>query len=583
MTVGVLKEKMNRVQIPGLDKAIAERKGFDRESHAKGSVYGGKHNQCVILPGNVSMVAEALERRNQNWFVRTKVANNLIIQVGDSNFHLHKLPMVSKCGYLNRLVFQKGNGAGLSIQIDNLPGGAKTFELVVKFCYGWKVDLTAANIAPLYCAAHFLQMSDDLQQGNLISKTETFLSFLIFSSWKGTFQILKSCESISLWVKELQILKRCSESIAWKACTNLQAFSSGEDDTQLLKSLEDNMQKSKSEGVDNWWFENVSSLRIDHFIEVIQSIKSKGMRSDIVGSCIAHWTAKWLSQITFEPDIVKLKNTTQKLQRVTIECLIRLLPTEENSVTCNFLLLLLKVGLVMKINSDILNMLERRIAYMLEICHVTDLLVKNHGDKDSVYDVGIVTRVVEYYVSFILSSQRPKIFAVGRLVDGYLTLIARDENLNVKSFRSLAEALPVEARFCDDNLYRATDMYLKAHPSLTEEERISICRFLEYHRLSKEAREHVMKNGRVPLKITTRFVLLQQVNMTKSMTSMGSSYRRSKTQAMVRVSKSLGNGCISSRKEIKQMSKEVETMKMQLNDLQICKLKLQKQLKKCTL
>lgn len=125
--------------------------------------------------------------------------------------------------------------------------------------------------------------------------------------------------------------------------------------------------------------------------------------------------------------------------------------------------------------------------------------------------------------------------------------------------------------------------FLQAHPSLTEEERISICRFLEYHRLSKEAREHVMKNGRVPLKITTRFVLLQQVNMTKSMTSMGSSYRRSKTQAMVRVSKSLGNGCISSRKEIKQMSKEVETMKMQLNDLQICKLKLQKQLKKCTL
>lgn len=369
--------------------------------------------------------------------------------------------MVSKCGYLNRLVFQKGNGAGLHIQIDNLPGGAKTFELVVKFCYSWKVDLKATNIAQLYCAAHFLEMSDDLQQGNLISKTETFLSFLIFSSWKDTFRILKSCESISSWAKELQILKRCSESIAWKACTNLQAFSSGEDDAQLLKALENNMQKSKSEGFDNWWFEDVSSLRIDHFIEVIQSIKSKGKRSEVVGSCIAHWTAKWLSQITFAHDNLKPKNMAQQLQRVTIECMIKLLPAEENSATCNFLLLLLKVGLVMKINSDLLNMLEKRIAYMLEQCHVTDLLVKNYGDKDSVYDVGIVIRVVESYVSFILSSQSPKIFSVGRLVDDYLTLIARDKNLKVKSFQSLAEALPVEARFCDDNLYRAIDMYLK--------------------------------------------------------------------------------------------------------------------------
>lgn len=124
---------------------------------------------------------------------------------------------------------------------------------------------------------------------------------------------------------------------------------------------------------------------------------------------------------------------------------------------------------------------------------------------------------------------------------------------------------------------------MQAHPSVTEEERNSMCRFLEYHRLSQEARQHVMKNGRLPLKITTRFVLLEQVNMTKTMTGMGSSYHRTKTQAMVRVSKSLGKGWMSSRMEIKQMSKEVERMKMQLNELQMCKLKLQKQLKKCTI
>ncbi|TQD82599.1 hypothetical protein C1H46_031797 [Malus baccata] len=149
------------------------------------------------------------------------VANDLIIQVGDSNFYLHKLPMVIRRGYLNRLVFQRinvGRDASPRIHLDNLPHGAKVFESVVKFCYGWKFDLI--NIAPLYCAAHFLEMSDDFKQGNLISKTETFLSFLIFPSWKDTFRILRSCESISLCAKELKISKRSTEGIAWKACPN---------------------------------------------------------------------------------------------------------------------------------------------------------------------------------------------------------------------------------------------------------------------------------------------------------------------------------------------------------------------------
>lgn len=340
-------------------------------------------------------------------------------------------------------MFQKINGGrdtSISIQIDNFPGGDRTFELVVKFCYGWKVDLTAANTAQLFCAANFLEMSDELQHGNLIPKTEAFLTSLIFSSWKVTFWILKSCESISSWAKELQIFKRCSESIAWKACTNPQAFNPGEDD-----ALENGVYKSKSEEVDNWWFEDVSSLQIDHFIEVIQSLKGKGMRPEVVGSCISHWTAKWLSKISFGLDLLKPKNTAHQLQRVTTECLIRVLPRKENSVTCNFLLTLLKVGLTMKINSDLLNMLERRIAFMMEQCCVADLLVKNYEDNECAYDVGIIIRVVKTYVSFITSNQRPKIFAVGRLVDGYLTLVARDENLKVTNFQSLAEALPLDA------------------------------------------------------------------------------------------------------------------------------------------
>ncbi|XP_061349512.1 root phototropism protein 3-like [Gastrolobium bilobum] len=543
------------------------RKSLNCESPLGGTLDGGKRYRCIILPANVPLAADSLEQRNQNWIARANSATDLIIQVGDSSFHLHKLVMASRSEYLNRLVFQRGSNResggdnSLNIQINNLPGGTKTFELVVKFCYGWKIDITAANVAPLYCASHFLEMSEDLEEANLISKTESFLSFLILSSWKSTLQILKSSESISPWAKELQIVKRCTEAIAWKACTNPNAE---------IENI-----------VDTWWFEDVSLLRIDHFIEVIQSIKRFGIKPELVGFCIAHWTTKWFSQVTLGLDKVTPKHITLQLHRVSTECLIRILPAEENSVTCNFLLHLLKAGVMLKINPELLCVLEGRVALILEQCLVPDLLVKNQGDKDSLYHVDVVVRVLQSYVCSMSSNPEAKLNTVGRLVDGYLTQVARDENLTAESFKSLVEALPQNARNCDDNLYRAIDMYLKAHPNLTEEDRADVCRVLEYHRLSQEARQHVMKNDRLPLKLTTRFVLLEQVNMAgSSMKSNGSNYQRTKTQTTIRVSKDFEKRQINSQ-EIKMMRKDVEMMKSQLLELNTCKIKLQKQLKRC--
>ena len=54
-------------------------------------------------------------------------------------------------------------------------------------------------------------------------------------------------------------------------------------------------------------------------------------------------------------------------------------------------------------------------------------MVKNYGDNENGYDVGIVIRVVESYVTFVSNIPTSKICAVGRLIDGYLMLVARDE------------------------------------------------------------------------------------------------------------------------------------------------------------
>ncbi|KAM7274367.1 hypothetical protein ACFE04_029031 [Oxalis oulophora] len=547
-------------------------------SPAWGSVINGQaNNNCVILPVNVIMEAQDIERRKKNWYATTKTASDLIVQIGDTRFYLHKLPMVARSGYLNRLVFQKTRnqqeGSILTIQIDNLPGGAESFQLLVKFCYGWNIELTPSNIAPLYCAAHFLELTNDLQPENLIFKAEVYLSFVLLSSWKGIFQILKSCELVSSQSKELQIVKRCSEAIAWKSSLDTKSFSSYDDhNTENLEDI-----------AADWWFEEVSLLRIDHFIKVIEATKSKGMKPELVGSCITHWTEKWFSRSTIGLENLSPIILIQKLQRITIESLIRILPTKESSISCNFLLRLLKVGSLIKIDHGLLKEVERRIAAILVQCCVADLVVINHGESNTMYDVKIVIRVVKCFVSDFVKQTSPGLFVVAKLIDGYLTVIARDQNLSAKTFQELAEALPENARHTHDQLYRAMDMYLKAHPRLSEEERTGVCRAMNHHKLSQEALRHVMINGRLPAEFTTGLIIVEKVNMVKPMAVVvGSNYQRIKVEAIIGACKgSDKEWWISSQKEIKMIKSEVEMMKGQLNKLQKCKLEIQKQVKRC--
>ncbi|PHT41140.1 Root phototropism protein 3 [Capsicum baccatum] len=132
----------------------------------------------------------------------------------------------------------------------SLPGVSK--DEIVKFCYGQKIKVPASNVAPLYCAAHFLEINDDLHQGKLISKAEAFLNYIILSSWKDTFRILKSCESVSLWSKDLHIVKLCWEAISWKACSDTGVSSIEDNDVLVNVTADDTSKLVKLNG--NWFF-----------------------------------------------------------------------------------------------------------------------------------------------------------------------------------------------------------------------------------------------------------------------------------------------------------------------------------------
>ncbi|KAL0287425.1 UNVERIFIED_CONTAM: Root phototropism protein 3 [Sesamum angustifolium] len=262
---------------------------WDSETEPAGGRGYGNGALSTSKPG---VQTDGFERRGQSWYVSTDVPSDLLVRIGDVSFHLHKYPLLSRSGKLNRIVYESRDVDLNTIALDDIPGGAEAFELAAKFCYGIAVDLTATNISGLRCAAEYLEMTEDLEEGNLVFKTEAFLSYVVLSSWRDSIVVLKSCEKLSPWAENLQIVRRCSESIAWKACANPKGIRwqyTGKAPRSVSSPKWSEMKESSpsrnSQVPPDWWFEDASILRIDHFVRVITAIKVKGMRYELNWSC----------------------------------------------------------------------------------------------------------------------------------------------------------------------------------------------------------------------------------------------------------------------------------------------------------
>ncbi|XVE93187.1 hypothetical protein REPUB_Repub01dG0168700 [Reevesia pubescens] len=462
------------------------------------SVRGKEYGNGVLSSSKHGVKTDGFELRGQSWYVATDIPSDLQVQVGDVKFHLHKYPLLSRSGKMNRLIYESQDPDLNKIALEDLPGGPEAFELAAKFCYGIAVDLTAGNISGLRCAAEYLEMTEDLEEGNLIFKTEAFLSYVVLSSWRDSIPVLKSCEKLSPWAENLQIVRRCSESIAWKACANPKgikwAYTGKPTKVSSPKwnDLKDSSPSRSQQVPPDWWFEDVSILRIDHFVRVITAIKVKGMRFELIGASIMHYATKWLPGLIKDgqgqADDMSISSNSNssgstKDQRMIIESLISIIPPQKDSVSCSFLLRLLRMANMLKVAPALITELEKRVGMQFEQATLADLLIPSYNKNETLYDVDLVQRLLEHFLvqeQTESSSPSRQSFSdkhmyegtqrgnnpnakmrVARLVDSYLTEVSRDRNLSLTKFQVLAEALPESARTCDDGLYRAIDSYLK--------------------------------------------------------------------------------------------------------------------------
>ncbi|KAL8060930.1 hypothetical protein ABFX02_02G055600 [Erythranthe guttata] len=597
---------------------------------------------------------DGFEQRGQSWYVATDIPSDLSVQIQDVGFHLHKYPLLSRSGKMNRVIYESREIELNKVALDDLPGGPEAFELAAKFCYGVAVDLSATNISGLRCAAEYLEMTEDLEEGNLIFKTEAFLSYVVLSSWRDSIVVLKSCEKLSPWAENLQIVRRCSESIAWKACANPKGIKwqyTGRP-VRSVSSPKWNDMKDSSPSRNgtpvpaDWWFEDVSILRIDHFVRVITAIKVKGMRYELIGAAITHYANKWLPNLakdgggdggdgvggggdswqkggglhmiiaagnnkdeSFLPAAMQAKD-----QRMIVESLISIIPPQRDCVSCSFLLRLLKTANMSKVAPALVTELEKRVGMQLEQAALADLLIPCYSKSEGLmYDVDLVQRLLEHFLvqeQTEGSSPSRQSFSemkmydgaqrgvnlsaklrVARLLDGYLTEVSRDRNLSLTKFQVLAEALPESSRSCHDGLYRAVDSYLKAHPTLTEHERKRLCRVMDCQKLSIDACMHAAQNERLPLRIVVQVLFSEQVKISNAIanTSLkddGESHYQplvsNRKTLLEGTPQSFQEGWASAKKDINTLKFELESVKAKYSELQNDMDTLQRQFDKIT-
>ncbi|GAB2282538.1 hypothetical protein Dimus_017079 [Dionaea muscipula] len=528
------------------------------------------------------MAADKSSSKGQAWFCTTGLPSNIVIEVDDMAFHLHKFPLMSKSKKLHDLITeQEANAAAATVQpisqstvkqradarlaeeeeeegdggggggggdaeiepeehfqilLPNFPGGSETFEIAAKFCYGVKIELTAANVAPLRCAGEVLEMTEEYSENNLISKTERFLSQSVFRNLKDSIKALKSCEELMPLAETLGIVQRCMDAVSSKAAlVDPALFGWPVNDLAGEPRRKTTSTKARGGGGNGDaepWYEELSHLGLNFFRRLIFMMRDQELSPDVIESCLMHYAKKRFPGITRcnRKPSSSSSSASEVEQRELLETIIANLPSKRTSRTptaARSLFGLLRTAKILSASEACKSTLERKIGAQLEQATLDDLLIPSYSYlNETLYDVDCVQRILGHFLdsyhdrpgdgdggSNIGNTRSPSVMLVGKLIDGYLSEIASDANLKPDRFCDLAVSLPEQARLFDDGLYRAVDLYLKAHPWVSEAEREKICGVMDCQKLTLEACTHAAQNERLPLRAVVQVLFFEQLQL----------------------------------------------------------------------
>lgn len=502
--------------------------------------------------------AEKPSSKGQAWFCTTGLPSDIVVEVDDMTFHLHKFPLMSKSRKLHYLITQQEEATMQSmvpqqqdededeiveeqchVTFSGFPGGSEAFEMAAKFCYGVKMDLSPFNVASLRCAGEFLEMTEDYSEDNLISKTERFLSQHVLKSLPDSIKTLKSCERLMPLADTLSLTQRCIDSVVSRASSadpSLFGWPVGDAvasaSKQILWNGLDPAGRRNSTG--DSWLEDLALLRLPLFKRLINAMKVADLSGEIIESCVMYYAKKYIPGVSrsSRKPLSSSVVASEAEQKDILDTVVSNLPLEKNlksSTATRFLFGLLRTANILNASEGCRDSLEKKIGLQLEEATLDDLLVPSYSYlNETLYDVDCVARILGHFLDGLEArnaaevvaveggdgaTRSPALMLVGKLIDGYLSEIASDANLKPERFYNFAISLPDQARLFDDGLYRAVDVYLKAHPWVSESEREKICGLLDCQKLTLEACTHAAQNERLPLRAVVQVLFFEQLQL----------------------------------------------------------------------
>ncbi|CAL5370988.1 unnamed protein product [Camellia sinensis] len=479
-----------------------------------------------ILIKKKELLSTAMKRTSE-WIFSQEIPSDVTVHIGAASFSLHKFPLVSKCGYIRKMVTKSSDINLSTIDLPHIPGGAEAFELAAKFCYGINFEISTENIATLRCVAEHLEMTEDYAVSNLVGRTEAYLNEVALKSLAGAISILHSSENLFPTAEETKLVSRCIDAIAYITCRDSQfcAVNRAESGTEHLKSVVD------------WWADNLTVLRIDIFHRVLIAMMARGFKQYALGPILMLYAQKSLRGLEmFGTGRKKIEPRQEHEKRVVLETIVSLLPREKNSMSVSFLSMLLRAAIYLETTIACRLDLEKRMGRQLGQAVLDDLLIPLFTfTEDTLFDVDTVQRIMMNFFEYEMEGNRLGYVAdedfvslspplsdmerVGKLMENYIAEIASDRNLTVSRFISLAELIPEQSRLTEDGTYRAIDIYLKAHPALSDMERKKVCSLMDCQKLSREACAHAAQNDRLPVQTVVQVLFYEQQRLREAMDS----------------------------------------------------------------
>uniref|UniRef100_A0A7N0VB12 Root phototropism protein 2 n=2 Tax=Kalanchoe fedtschenkoi TaxID=63787 RepID=A0A7N0VB12_KALFE len=489
-----------------------------------------------------SRLSSAMERTN-HWVFSQQIPTDVEVAVGEAVFSLHKFMLVAKSNYIRKLMMESKESDLARLDLSDFPGGSQCFEKAAKFCYGVNFEITVHNVAALRCAAEYLQMTDKYCDNNLAGRTEDFISQVALASLSGAIVVLSSCQDLLSLAEDVGIIQRCVEVVSSKACKEA---------------------SYPSRAPPHWWAEELSILDIESFAKVVASMnKSHNVRPIHVITALTIYAQRNL----LGDQGFKLGDCKQ--QRRALETVVVLLPLDRSAFSINFLCRLLRSAIYLQASNACKSELQKRISTVFEQVTVDDLLMLSFSGE-SISDLEVVRKIISGFVEkdrnmavFGGSSFRetcsPAMMQVGKTVDSYLAEMATCPQLSISKFNGIANLIPKVARRVDDDLYRAIDIYLKAHPNLDEIEREKVCSVMDALKLSYEARVHASQNKRLPVQVVLHALYYDQLKLRSGANDTGEAND---------TTSQMGSSDLSLIRENESLRAELMKMKMYVSDLQ---------------